>query len=402
MIYLGMPCLACEKHYNGIYDCSDGATMFYWSDATEDMLHSYAAQLEELGYVKHQELATLCVKSATYRKDTLSVHLYYLEKTAELRVIMQENAILPINTYAYEKVCDVAVTQLGLYQDPKVYTGMGYLIRLEDGTFVVIDGGSGFDYNAELLYNLMLDQKPEGMENIIVSAWIITHAHGDHNGVYMNFTRNYTDKVTVKLLIGNDAPDLVFQSADGGCLHRFDYKAAGELFNCAYMKAHTGQQFLFPGVALTVLYTHEDLYPDVVTSYNDTSLVCDITVKGEAVKAPLNKGETRFLFLADVHPNGAQQLIDMYGEQLKCDVMQIAHHGISCYHTDLYMLCNPMAAYWPCGREVLEYKNGSRFERPHIKYLVDTTEQMIFQAKGTHTFWFEGKVARQSEIPTDC
>ena len=81
----------------------------------------------------------------------------------------------------------------------------------------------------------------------------------------------------------------------------------------------------------------------------------------------------------------------MYGEHMRCDVMQIAHHGIGCYHTDLYMLCNPKIAYWPCGKEVLEYKNGSRFQRPHIKYLVETTEQMIYQPDGNHTFVFESK-----------
>ena len=67
--------------------------------------------------------------------------------------------------------------------------------------------------------------------------------------------------------------------------------------------------------------------------------------------------------------------------------------------------CNTIGSrerFCPCGRDVLEYKNGSRFERPHIKYLVDTTEKIIFQARGTHTFWFEGDTARESEMPTDC
>ena len=180
MIYLGMPCLACEKHYNGIYDCSDGATMFYWSDATEDMLHSYATQLEELGYTKHQELDNACIHSATYYREQLMMHVYYLKKTAELRVIVQADAVLPINAYPYERLCDVAVTQLGTYNDPTTYVGMGYLIRLEDGTFVVIDGGQTPEYDSKLLYDTMLEQKPDGIDDIVISAWIITH---DYNGV---------------------------------------------------------------------------------------------------------------------------------------------------------------------------------------------------------------------------
>ena len=44
MIYLGMPYLADERHYNGIYDCRDNATMFYWKQATSEMMHAYTAQ----------------------------------------------------------------------------------------------------------------------------------------------------------------------------------------------------------------------------------------------------------------------------------------------------------------------------------------------------------------------
>ncbi len=391
-IYGGIPYCASEKYFDAIYDCSDNATMFLWKNASEEMLLSYTAQLEELGFTKHQELDNPCVHSATYYKEQLSVHAYFLKKKAQLRAIVQKDGVLPINAYEYKKVCDVAVTQTGLYNDPNVYTSMGYLIRLEDGTFVVIDGGKGFDYNAELLYNTMLEQKPDGIDDIVISAWIVTHGHGDHCGVFCKFAANYAEKVTVKMLVGNDAPDLVYQSCLDGFVRHFNFAATSERFDgCVYMKAHTGQQFRLPGVTLTVLYTHEDIFPAMMRSYNDTSLVVDVTVKGKVAKKPVKRGQTRFVFLADVHPDGAQRLMDMYGEKMRCDVMQIAHHGIGCYHTELYKLCSPRIAYWPCGKEVLEYKNGSRFQRPHIKYLVDTTEQMIYQPDGNHTFFFKAK-----------
>ena len=391
-IYPGLPRSVNEKHYDAVYDCSDNATMLYWKKATKKMMLAYSTLLEGLGFEKHQELETPCICSATYCKEQLSVHVYYLKKTAELRVIAQNNAILPTNATEYKKLCDVAVTQLGLYFDPKVYTSMGYLIRLEDGTFVVIDGGKGFDYNAELLYNTMLEQKPDGIDDIVISAWIVTHGHGDHCGVFCKFAASYADKVKVRMMVGNDAPDTVYQCCLDGFVRHFHFAATSERFEgCVYMKAHAGQQFHLPGITLTVLYTHEDIFPAMMRSYNDTSLVVDVTVKGKVTKKAVRNGVTRFVFLADVHPDGAQRLMDMYEKHMKCDVMQIAHHGIGCYHTELYKLCNPKIAYWPCGKEVLEYKNGSRFQRPHIKYLVETTEQMIYQPDGNHTFVFESK-----------
>jgi beta-lactamase superfamily II metal-dependent hydrolase len=394
-IYGGIPYCASEKYFDAIYDCSDNATMFLWKNASEEMMSSYIAQLEERGFTKHQELDNPCVHSATYYKEQLGVHAYYLKKRAQLRVIIQKDAVLPVNNYEYEKLCDVAVTQTGLYNDPNVYTSMGYLIRLEDGTFVVIDGGKDVDSHAELLYNTMLEQKPDGVDSIVISAWILTHGHSDHYGVLRNFLRNYNDKVTVKMLIGNDISDVTYQGCAWG--RNFNYNVVSERFEgCCYMKAHTGQQFRFPGVTMTVLYTHEDYFPDMMRNYNDTSIVVDAVIQGEITEKPIKKGETRFVFLADIHPDGAQRLINAYGAYMRCDIMQISHHGIGPSLYDLYAMCNPRIAYWPCGRAVLEYKDGARLQRPHLKYLLETTDQIIYRTDESHTFFFDSKDKKEN------
>ena len=87
----------------------------------------------------------------------------------------------------------------------------------------------------------------------------------------------------------------------------------------------------------------------------------------------------------------------MYGEDLKCDVMQIPHHGIGNAWYELYELCHPRIAFWPAGEEVLTYKDGIRYQRPHIKYLLDTTEQMIYAAYGNHTISFDEKNSTKEE-----
>lgn len=381
-----LPLIAGGRECESAYDCHDGAVMLYWSEADEEMLRSYLSALEALGFWIYQENNGSCVHSLTCCREGLAVHAYYLKNTAELRVVIQDNAALPVAPYKYEKLCDVAVTQLGTYNDETTYVGMGYVIRLEDGTFVVIDGGQTPEYDSKLLYDTMMEQKPDGVDGIVISAWIITHGHGDHCGVLRYFMNERSEDITVKMMIGNDAPDIVYQTCADGFKRSFNFDSVnGKFGGCVYMKAHTGQQFFFPGVTFTILYTHEDFYPRLMEGYNDVSMVVDATVKGEASKAPAKAGETRFVWLGDI---GSQILVDMYGEKMECDVMQIAHHGIGNGWYELYKLCKPRFAYWPAGKTVIEYKDRIRFQRPHIKFLVDTTEQMIYQADGSHTFWF--------------
>ena len=175
--YLTIPYEAEGKRFDGIYDCYDGAVMFYWGSAEASALLSYGAALKEMGYTVYQEHEDWNVHAITYRNGADSVHTYYLKRVRELRAITQENAVFPVNPYSYTPLCAPSVTQLGIYNDPKIYTGMGYLIRLSDGTFVVIDGGSCFDYNGDLLYRSMLEQKPDGIDEPVISAWILTHGH---------------------------------------------------------------------------------------------------------------------------------------------------------------------------------------------------------------------------------
>jgi hypothetical protein len=76
--------------------------------------------------------------------------------------------------------------------------------------------------------------------------------------------------------------------------------------------------------------------------------------------------------------------------------MQISHHGIGPSLYDLYAMCNPRIAYWPCGRAVLEYKDGARLQRPHLKYLLETTDQIIYRTDESHTFFFDSKDKKEN------
>lgn len=377
--YKDVPFTANGRNFDSVYDAYDGAMELYWDKADETMLTDYASSLEKMGYTKHQELNNDSIHSVTYVKNKAQVHTYYLKRLNELRVITQDNAVLAPNPTQYEKKCDVAVTQLGLdYEtDTTKNGGMGYLIRLEDGTFVVIDGGDNLDTNAANLYELMREQKPASVENIVVTAWIITHGHSDHYGVIRNFMANYKDRVTVKMLVGNDPPDYIHENCDTPG-HPFTFRLeANKLSGCVYMKAHTGQQLFLPGFTMTILYTHEDVYPagPMMKFNSHASMVFDGVTN-----------DTRFVWLADIESEGAKRVKDMYYTDIKCDVMQIAHHGVKGAAPDLYELCAPTIAYWPAAESITA--NSTYWNMAQNKWIRENVEQLIISKDGNFTIWF--------------
>ena len=365
------------RRYDNVYNAYDGAMMLHWTDATEDMLVAYANGMEKQGYSQYQAFDSNSLRSVTYVKEKVSVHIYLLKRTAELRVVAQDNAVLPVNPYEYQELCSPAVTQIGIYSDAEIYTGMSYLIRLADGTFVVIDGGHNREDNAKMLYDTMVEQKPDGMDDIVITAWILTHAHGDHRGVLMNFMEKYNDKVTVKMLIANDISDFVYSTNDFGKRAWAYSDVNGKFGGCRYMKAHTGQQFFFPGATFTILYTHEDVYPGTMKLYNDAACIFFDTVIED----------TRFMWLADMEKASADRFKAMYMSDMKCDVMQIPHHGLGGGSYDVFRLCAPSVALWPGGQHCVDAKKSLA----QNKYLIDTIgwENIHIHKDGSYTIWFD-------------
>lgn len=371
------------RYVDSIYDAYENTMMLHWTNANADMFNSYVKTLAEKGFSKYQTNNNDSISSVTFTKGKAMVHVYLLKRVSELRVITQNNAVLPTNPSEYTKVCEVMVTQMGLdYSKTEDKGGMGYLIRLEDGTFVVIDGGDPYDSNAKNLYDLMLKQTPLKDKEIVISAWFVTHSHKDHFGVYNRFAALYGKDVTVKMLVGNDISDYV-DSGLGETVRGFQHAARAKAFSgCVYMKAHTGQQFFFPGFTMGVLYSHEDVYPDYMMEINSGATI--------VLDAVAQKDGTRFVFLADLTEVGAERLVSMYQQDMKCDVLQIGHHGNKGGNYDLYRFCDPDIALWPASSD---YPSA-----PHIsglaqnKWIFENVETIIVSGDGNYTISFEEKL----------
>ncbi len=369
--YMDVPASAGGDYYDGVFNCSDGVMQLWWQNADEGIFEAYGQELEAMGYTVWQQNFGSSVLSATYRLENTQVHIYYLKNLSEFRVSTQQNAVFPVFPESYEKICDVSVTQLGLdYTVSGSVGGMGYVILLEDGSFAVIDGGYGGS-DTQILWDTLNALKPAGVEEIVIRAWFLTHGHNDHYGTLRDFVSSYSEQVTVSYLIGNDPSDFLYSMSDQP-KRSFSFGSVnGKFGGCSYVKAHTGQSFALPGVTFSILYTQEDTSTsDPFEKFNSLSMVFDAVTHGE-----------RYIWFGDIEREGAMRIKSMYYEDLKCDVMQVAHHGVNGGSLDLYRLCSPKVAFWPAEQGLCE----SYAAIEQNKYILETCERVFFAYEGTQT-----------------
>lgn len=275
-----------------------------------------------------------------------------------------------INTQqSYTKVTNSYMTTLGIASSN---VGAGYVIMLEDGRFVVIDGGKcthgtgGTDWCAEvqLIWNTMLNlykkaygtsAVPTAQRPLHVAAWYLTHGHGDH---YAAFQRMIT-------LIGNDAAkkavfkmDYIIANLPGdyslfeNTSTKWGYSNNANIHtmrnaigNVQYIKAQTGQRIYLANLMIEVLMTYQDHLPNPIYNTNDTNTILRFHIQtsnvasGSVTSLPGNA--VRVLFLGDSWRPASRYLCAMYGSYLKSDISQLAHHGNIGCEQELYQLIAP-------------------------------------------------------------
>ncbi len=258
-----------------------------------------------------------------------------------------ENSALPAREKNAGKITNVQLTTID--------TECGYVIRLEDGRFVVIDGG--FGENARIVYDIIKSQnKLSG--NPVIAAWLITHGHSDHIGAILEFTKSYSKKATIESVIhnlpafslydgkNNLEMDVANQKAVAAALKTVSenlYKQMASYYPSAdVIVAHAGQKFELPGMTIDILFTSENLYRKQMRDTNMSSVIYSLT--GSA---------GRMIILGDQQESGCAILNAIYGKTLKCDIVQVAHHGYNGGDTDMYASMDAKYAIWSNSYEVV-------------------------------------------------
>jgi beta-lactamase superfamily II metal-dependent hydrolase len=201
---------------------------------------------------------------------------------------------------------------------------MSYAIRLDNGEYLVIDaGGNGV---SQYLHDTLLAYN--GGRPVVVAAWIFTHFHCDHIGGLLDLMEREELRrdFVIKTIVHNFPQKQVLDTASPGDqsnLRRWPNVVA--LSGAAVCHARTGQTYRFGNATVEMLFTYEDLAPFFVINdrTNPTSHIFTVTVAGQ-----------RLLFMGDACGEATSLAVLRYGEYLKCDFVQLSHHGYGDGGTD--------------------------------------------------------------------
>ena len=358
------------KMLSGIYDCTRNGYQALFEDMTKAEFTSYCETVESAGYTLYTKNDSWAYNSKntnqflTYITEEHVLTLLYTPSVKTLRVIVESRADTALagleseNQYT-KNVCSTLLTQIGVGYAQGHQNGMCYVMRLEDGSFLIVDGGHAAQVYADNIYKVMREQAPDP-DNIVIAAWIFTHTHGDHVGVFPYFAALYNNRVKVERFIYNLPVSSAFVSSewfDGNT--GLEQTVKMKFPNAEVNRTHPGQIFYIRNAKINILYT-ADLYASKKIDYFNTASMV-FTIEADGVKT---------MILGDIGSDGASVISSIYnGSILKSDVIQVAHHGILSSPSTLYSTINPEYVLWPLAttdyktKEPLEkyvgYKNGS-------------------------------------------
>ncbi len=301
-------------------------------DKARQLAEEYFASLEASGWeqISRREIGRFVF--TTVYSGTDALHLTFDATARTLRVVRdaQKQSVFSINDTSEYSANKASVIQLA-NDHTNSDVGMGYIVCLRDGSFAVIDGGHDCNADADLIYRTLTEKA--GAERPRISLWIITHTHSDHAGAFFRFTEKYSDSVTLGALLTAEAVD--FSPVNNEKQKNADALAAS-YSGARLLHPQTGNMITVGGVTFEFLYTFTDHYPQIPSCLNNTSMVLRIAA------------EKSFLVLGDIQTEAGTLLAGMYGNYLKSDIVQFAHHGYrNGASSDVYSFAAADYGFWP-------------------------------------------------------
>ena len=236
-----------------------------------------------------------------------------------------------------------------------------YVIKTAHGKLIVIDGGIDGEGKDRAPYMPAALRAIAGVadgEYFEVVAWFLSHALKDHIYELSKMMAEYTADSNYKINnIYFDFPEFGSAEYSG---QNADMEASkikenmnkyGEVIGATVKEGSTyyddlngavinseavakGLSFEIDGVKIDVLQTWDPA--DGTSNVNDTSIVLRFHIEEQTV-----------LFLNDLGNIGGRRLLATYGDQLKSDIVQMAHHGQAGVNKDVYMAIDADVHLWP-------------------------------------------------------
>ena len=333
---------------DGVVELLNNSYEAYYINTTPEEYKAYCADLATKGYRTHQTNQIGNNLYGTYTDGKNMIHVYYVDYLGAVRFITEsmKTAILPQNEDPYEKITETTFTTFD-FDSASGNWGNCFIITLEDGSFILHDGG-GADSNRDPdeLYSLLtkLNKREDG--KIVIAAWIISHQHYDHfMNSYNMVKKYYKNNVTVeKILFNVPSASFEYNSMNPNAYYKDGYFHNVRMWTGAeHVVMHTGQTIQIRNLKIELIYSADDIYPAPPVKFNNTAFVTRFDI-GEGAN------KQKYMIVGDAEEVACKIMCDMYKEELKCDMISVAHHG-SGGSIDLYAFCKPKIVVWPHTQE---------------------------------------------------
>lgn len=364
----------CGGETIGVYAGGDHSFIVCINNASTEDLNEYIVKLENEGYKRCFSNTIENNIFYSYQNGKNIIYVYRIDTLNSVKLIAE-----PYYSFAYSENEKNTAT-------PAIITSSvcdrNYYIHLPDNRLVIIDGGWRIEdwsrYEPYELINGMYEEMKEicGSEKeVIVPLWILTHAHTDHCRVLEYLYRMpFADSIKIERILFNfpdesnlceteKIPDEKLEEERNNfrCWHEKagkDYPYEDIFYNCPFtvydtyrydricrnainnysavkIKAHSGMKFSFSGMDFEVLHTPDDDMPSVYTNQNDASLVIKNSYCGSTI-----------LWLGDMGVLPGNSCMQMYPNYIKCDAVQVSHHGWGSASKEFFELQEPKILFW--------------------------------------------------------
>lgn len=217
---------------------------------------------------------------------------------------------------------------------------LSVIIETGEGGLIVVDGG--WTDNADFLLEQI---KQKGGH---VQAWLITHPDSDHAGALADILYKHNGEITIDGIYYSFHEDSWYAEKDQEVANMVSYlKGAFALVPQGTLHGDivSGQVINAGPAKIQVLNKAYKTTSDFV---NNSSVAYLVSLNG-----------TNAVFLGDLaRAGGAQLMADHDLSALKCDIVQLAHHGQNGVDYEVYKALRPSVALWPTPQWLWDNDNG--------------------------------------------
>lgn len=250
------------------------------------------------------------------------------QSAAEMKALAEAEAAEP---GVEEPYLDGA--ELRLLACADIWQNLSCVMKTKEGAVIVVDGGR--DVDAPHLIEVIKELGGH------VDAWLLTHPHSDHVGAITEILNMdpmpiSIDKVYYSFL------DREFLGKEESSRRNSDLECYDQITAALAKLPETeksdtltkGQKISVAGAEITVM---NEPFACTENSFNNSSVAYRVEMGGK-----------RILFLGDMGwQAGEDFLANHTSEDLKSDVLQMAHHGQRGVEEDLYQAIAPEVCLWP-------------------------------------------------------